>query len=170
MKKIIKNAEIRSRVVWGKAGNKVYSSEGKVIAEVNDAVISNLQNQITDAKSSSTTLLSVASEFELYDANTPIVLNRFGQAISITGIVKPKNTITGGIDRHTICTLPSGLAPICEIHSVAQGSGNAQWTLSITTAGLVRFSRYHNTASAANTYNDADNTQWLPFHAMWIIT
>ena len=46
MKRVIKNAEIRSNIVYGKAGNRHFSSEGKVIAEMNDNSLAQLQSQI----------------------------------------------------------------------------------------------------------------------------
>lgn len=36
MKKIIKNADVRSNPMYGRGNNKKYSSEGKIVAELND--------------------------------------------------------------------------------------------------------------------------------------
>lgn len=113
--------------------------------------------------------LSVSSEFVLASASEPIQLRRYGEVVSITGIVNPKSDIAGAITRHNICTMDSKYAPQKDIHLVMHGSGNAEWLLSILTTGEVQFSRYRNTASAANSYNTANSSQWLPFHATWIL-
>lgn len=36
MRKVIKNADIRSRPVFGRGNNRKYSSEGKIVAEMQD--------------------------------------------------------------------------------------------------------------------------------------
>lgn len=118
---------------------------------------------------SSSQTLSVSSEFELYTSGENIICNRYGNVVSVTGIVKPKSDIAGAITRHTICTVPSGLRPSAEIHVPAHGSGNAEWLLSVLTTGEVQFSRYRNTGTASNSYIAANTSQWLPFHATWVI-
>lgn len=49
MKRIIKNADIRSRPVYGRGNNKKYSSEGKIIAEMQEGG-GNSSNQLNTAE------------------------------------------------------------------------------------------------------------------------
>ena len=111
--------------------------------------------------------LSVDSEFALYDADVPITLKRSGQVVSLTGVVKPAAAITGNVNRHTFCTIPSGLRPSTETVLPMQGSGTARWTFRIDPAsGAVSFARY---TQGGESYISAPTTAWLPFHATWII-
>lgn len=116
--------------------------------------------------------LALGDDFTLYDGSDEgaLVFRRFGNVCTISGIVTPNGTIPGGITRKKICHIPDGSWPSSDIHVVAQGSGNAEWTCSVlASTGNVAFSRYRNTASAANTYIDVSNGQWLPFHVAWIV-
>ena len=107
--------------------------------------------------------------FQLYNSNEPITIKRFGNVCHLHGKVKPASTITGSTDLIIICTLPEKYRPDCSIVHLCQGSGNAKWLCSIYQSGYVTFSRYHNTASAANTYINCTTSQWLPFDITYII-
>lgn len=52
MKKIIKNADVRLNPVYGRGNNKKYSSDGKIVAELNDAV--NVADNVTSFVSATT--------------------------------------------------------------------------------------------------------------------
>lgn len=115
--------------------------------------------------------LTVGSSFSLYNTSpyttdvTTIKLRRYGKVVSVTGMVKPKSTITGSDTEYTICTVPTGYRPSQPLVQLMQGSTQYKWCLKVNTSGTITFSRY----SATTSYAQASTSTWLPFHVTWII-
>lgn len=116
--------------------------------------------------------LTLTSQFDLYtagDANSKPIVRKFGNVCDFTAVLTPTSAIAGSTTLHTITTIPEGFRPSQVVRQICQGSGNAQWLLSIATDGTVSFSRYHTTASGANAYASCAAGNWLPIHATWIM-
>jgi hypothetical protein len=89
---------------------------------------------------------------------------KWGQIISLHGKVKPKNQVAAeGV--LTIGTLPAGYRPLDEECILCQGSGEAIWTLKISTEGVITASLYRDRAG----YKAISTTTVLPFHITFLI-
>lgn len=110
---------------------------------------------------------SLGSDFVAYgtDENSKVRYRKFGKMVEIRGAVKPAKVITGSADNYTIFTLPSGYRPDGQVCERCQGSGSYSWLVSVTSGGVVRFSRYNDGAK----YVDTSTSSWLPFHLMFFI-
>lgn len=107
----------------------------------------------------------LGENFTIYSNDDQIQYRKIGKIVQIRGTVRPTTNITGSSDNHTIFTLPEGYRPSKIVNVRCQGSGAYSWLLSITTGGLVRFSRYNNGANYVNT----STTSWLPFNVTFFI-
>lgn len=127
---------------------------------------------ISSSLATYTQTLTLSSSFKNYNNNSENapIFKVSGQVCDISGVIAPTSTIAGSNTRTKICDLPTGYEPAIQIVQVCQGSGNARWTCEISKGSTeVTFSRYCNTASASNSYNNCDSNQWLPFHVTYII-
>lgn len=89
---------------------------------------------------------------------------KWGQIISLHGTVKPTSEIGVG-NNLTIGTLPVGYRPLDEECILCQGSGEAIWTLKISTEGVITASLYRDRAG----YKAISTTTVLPFHITFLI-
>lgn len=118
-----------------------------------------------------TTLSVNSTNFALYNSSpytttdTTIRLRRYGNFVTLTGMVKPKASITGSDTEYTICTVPAVSRPPQTIVQMMHGSTQYHWCLKVNTNGTVTFSRY----SATTSYAAAGTSTWLPFHVSWIV-
>lgn len=113
--------------------------------------------------------LAISSTFKAYGSAGSgyqgVRLRNNGFMAELFGTISPASAIAGSTTVYQICTIPVGLRPKYQIDQLCQGTGQNQWLLRITDAGVVTFSRYR----AAASWGNADTTVWLPFHAMWLI-
>lgn len=107
----------------------------------------------------------IGENFTLYSNDYQIQYRKIGKIVEVRGVVKPTKIITGSADNHTIFTLAEGYRPSEYIYERCQGSGSYSWLLSITTGGIVRFSRYND----GTKYVDASTSSWLPFHVTFFV-
>lgn len=103
------------------------------------------------------------SGFTIYDNNSNIRYRKIGKLVEVVGAIKPTADIAGSTTNYTICTLPTGYRPAMAFNNRCQGSGANSWLFSITTGGVLRFSRYNNGSS----FITASTGTWLPLHAMF---
>ena len=108
---------------------------------------------------------TISSDFVLYNSYEVVKYRKFGKMVTVSGTIKPAAVIKGSSDNVTIFTLPSGYRPPRQVAFRCQGSGTYSWLLTITTGGVVRFSRYNDGAK----YVDTSTTSWLPFDVMFFI-
>lgn len=110
--------------------------------------------------------LTLGSDFAAYSSTTVPKYRKVGKIVEICGVLKPTATITGSTTQYTIGTLPAGFRPTnSQVTIVCQGSGQAVWTLTIPTTGVMTFSRYRSGA----TLTDATTDAWLPFQATFTV-
>ena len=110
--------------------------------------------------------LTLGSDFAAYSTTTIPKYRKVGKVVEVCGVLKPTATITGSTTQYTIGTLPEGFRPTnSQVTIVCQGSGQAVWTLTITTAGVMTFSRYR----SGDTLSDATTSAWLPFQATFTV-
>lgn len=110
---------------------------------------------------------TLSSDFVLYatDSNSAVKYRRINKMVEVRGVVKPTSSIGGSTDNYTIFELPVGFRPSSQVSLVMQGSGHYSWLFSVTSAGVVRFSRY----GAGDTFHNADTGTWLPFQATFFV-
>ena len=111
---------------------------------------------------------TLGSDFELYNTNvnSKVQYRRFCQMVEIRGAVKPtRNDIGGTTEQYTIFELPESFRPSSRIALRMQGSNVCTWLLTITTEGLVQFSRHSDNTDMIN----ADTGTWLPFQATFFV-
>lgn len=107
------------------------------------------------------------SEFRVYpDAKYPSI-RRINNFVCIVGVVAPALDFEAGTS-HNILTLPNkneynvNFIPSYDQYFVCQGSRRYQWLLTVTTSGIVRFSRYGRTD-----YDPCTTDPWLPFNVIY---
>lgn len=102
--------------------------------------------------------------------NSLLLVRRDGNTVHIQGELVVRQTIEAGIDQ-PLFDLPQDCVPYVDISVLMQGSGGAQWLLTIkrersgNTTGGATISRYRNGAS--NTY--ANVGVWLPINTSYQI-
>ncbi len=102
--------------------------------------------------------------FKLYNASDPVQYRKVGNMVTIRGVVSPAAQLSGDTGQEMITILPEDCRPSRKFYAVCQGTGINRWLLTITTAGLVSFSRY-----GADEYGSASTSVWLPFEASFYI-
>ena len=108
----------------------------------------------------------LSSAFEAYNSSYTPRYRRIGDIVTVVGAVKPKSEIEGSGTAVTIFTLPEGYRPKVNTVTVCQGSGAAEWTFTLSTAGVGSFSRHRSAGSTG--YVNTATTAWLPFHVTFI--
>ena len=108
---------------------------------------------------------TIGDGFSVYADDTQIQYRKIGKTVHIRGAVKPTKDIAGSATSYDLFTLPSGYRPSTPVYARCQGSSANTWLLSITAAGVVRFSRY----GYGNTYVTATAGTWLPFDVTFFI-
>ena len=103
--------------------------------------------------------------FYLYIDGSAIRYRKYGSIIELCGIITTLETIGGSSTLHTICTMPSGYRPKNRLVQICQGSSSANWTLEVSTAGVVSFSRY----TIGDSFSDTPDGVWLPFDILYMI-
>lgn len=99
-----------------------------------------------------------------------LVVIRDGNTVHIQGELTPRQTIAAGLDQ-PLFDLPQDCIPCINVSGLMQGSGGAQWLLTISAnrvgdmVGGARISRYRNGAS----YTQADVGAWLPINMSYQI-
>ena len=102
-----------------------------------------------------------------YDDNNKPVYKKVGNAVYLTGIIKPSldtnsfNTSNG----HIIFTLPVGYRPNRQVNVLCQGTMISTWLLTINTNGTVVASRYRQNISTTVEFDaiSPPTTTWMPF-------
>lgn len=111
---------------------------------------------------------TLGSDFVLYNttANSKVQYRRFGQMVELRGAVKPtRNDIGGSTDQYTIFELAEGFRPSTRIALRMQASTVNTWLLTVTSDGLVQFSRHGDGMAMFN----ADTGTWLAFQATFFV-
>lgn len=118
---------------------------------------------VTHAGDIAKTAIPLNSAAAAYNAATAPYYTKYGKLVNAGGAVKPTSEVAAG-GTLTIGTLPAGFRPLCELNVLCQGSSNATWLLTVTTAGVLQAKRYRNgTTNAAMT-----TSTWLPFNITFI--
>lgn len=108
---------------------------------------------------------SIGDGFSIYANDTQIQYRKIGKTVHIRGAVKPTKDIAGSTTSYELFTLPTGYRPSVPVYARCQGSSANTWLLSITAAGVVRFSRY----GYGTTYVTATAGTWLPFNVTFFV-
>ena len=99
-----------------------------------------------------------------------LIARRDGNTVHIQGGLTPRQLMTAGFDQ-PLFYLPQDCVPYLNVQGLMQGSGGAQWLLTImrdngeNLVGCARISRYRNGAS----YVDAGVGAWLPINISYQI-
>lgn len=102
--------------------------------------------------------MQLTSSFKNYSDQSKQEYRRIGKEVYLRGVMSPAATIPGSVNEVTITTLPEGFHPTRPEGQVCQGSMKNTWYLSVNSDGVVAFSRYGTTSTAA-----AEPSAWLPF-------
>lgn len=109
--------------------------------------------------------LALGSEFRQYGTGNAVKYRKIGNIVEVRGIVAPVADIEGGVDMHTIATLPSGARPVEALYAICQGSSNCTWLFRVNSSGTLDFSRYRNGDTTAT----AGAGTWLPFQMTFMV-
>ena len=102
MKKIIKNADIQLNPVYGRGNNKKYSSQGKIVAEMND--IGSVTENVTSAVSATTG--TVVSAYVVRYENVVQLALTFTNSSSVAS---GSNVFVGTLSKYTPAISGRGL-------------------------------------------------------------
>lgn len=91
---------------------------------------------------------------------------KYNSLVSITGVLTPsKNLGISSIERLTITVLPVGARPNISIYKLMQGTDRAIWLMTISSDGVVSFSRYR----AGDVYSEVVPDIWLPIQEVFMV-
>lgn len=102
--------------------------------------------------------MQLTSSFKNYSDQSKQEYRRIGKEVYLRGVMSPAATIPGSVNEVTITTLPEGFRPTRSEGQLCQGSMKNTWYLTVNPDGVVAFSRYGTTSTAA-----AEPSAWLPF-------
>ena len=102
--------------------------------------------------------MQLTSSFKKYSDQSKQEYRRIGKTVYLRGVMSPATTIPGSVNEVTITTLPEGFRPTRAEGQLCQGSMKNTWHLTINPDGVVAFSRYGTTSTAA-----VEPSAWLPF-------
>lgn len=102
--------------------------------------------------------MQLTSSFKNYSDQSKQEYRRIGKEVYLRGVMSPAATIPGSVNEVTITTLPEGFRPTRSEGQLCQGSTKNTWYLTVDSDGVVAFSRYGTTSTAA-----AEPSAWLPF-------
>ena len=161
--------------------------QGKYLKDENDNIISPVVNTDSIYDYQSRNLSNVIAKYELagsgidtgyksiepeenflvYPDESYPSIRRIGNFVYIKGVVTPATDFEAET-AYNILLLPNknkydiNFYPDSEQYFVCQGSRRYHWLLTITTSGIVRFSRYGRTD-----YDPCTSGTWLPFNVIY---
>ena len=110
--------------------------------------------------------LEFSSDFENYNgtaSNNP-KYRKIGNVIMLQGVATPVAKTPADSSELELFTIPEEIRPSKEFYQLCQGTGNNKWLLTISTNGVVTFSRYGTTD-----WTSANKGNWLPFNIVYFI-
>lgn len=126
-----------------------------MLVEVYDKGIYQLNKDLADT---GWIQMQLTSSFKNYSDQSKQEYRRIGKEVYLRGVMSPAATIPGSVNEVTITTLPEGFRPTRSEGQLCQGSTKNTWYLTVDSDGVVAFSRYGTTSTAA-----AEPSAWLPF-------
>ncbi len=112
----------------------------------------------------SPTNLSLNSATKAYSSSWTPKYRKWGNVVEVYGAVSPK-AVVAAEGTLTIATLPTGYRPSSNVCILCQGSGAAQWFLTINPNGVMEAARYR----SGSTYAAMQTNSFLVFNATFIV-